>query len=197
MKKALTITLAAVLITAIFSGCSCFGVQLIRTTEPQETTAETTAETTEALVSKTEKQTEDIKTTDEFPTEGEDENNYTEPSGRWSVNVPEIWDKKGKIIESKYKKTDIVRFVYKKAYDEYEAGHVFSICTVSADKAVDVSTLPRAEEIYIDDNIQIYVDYPTDVQFGGIDGSEMESQGKEYNKLKNTVEDIIDSLNVK
>jgi hypothetical protein len=38
--------------------------------------------------------------------------------------------------------------------------------------------------------------YPTDVQYGGLDGSDMEKEAPEYNALYNTREDIIDSLEV-
>ncbi len=194
MKRIIAILAVMAMMTAVFAGCNNqeepkpteATTQKVTETETEETT-ETEEETTEATTS-----------TDEFPTEADttaaDTNNYKEPQKRWSANVPSVWDKYGKIIEDPSGK--YVKFVYKKAYDEYQAGHVFTINTVSAANKVDVTQYPHAEEVYLDKNIQIYVMYPTDVQFGGIDGSEMDTQSVEYGKLKNTTDAIIDSLKV-
>lgn len=193
MKRFLAIAITAAVLVTAFSGCSLFTIN-VEPTKPSETAAETTqaetskpAETTEA--------TQKVNTTDEFPTEGDDaENVFTEPNGRWKVTIPDVWYKYGEIKQSA--KKNYVKFVYKKASDEYGAGHVFTISTVDAADAVDVKQFPHAEEIYKDENIQIYVEYPTDVQFGGMDGSSIESDGPEYQALSETKDEIIDSLEV-
>lgn len=217
MKKIIAILSVITILATVFYGCG----EPKETTSTEATTQETTeietdTETDEITEMETESDTTEATTsTDEFPTESNDNddsnnsgdngnsddgtdtssNNYTEPGKRWSANVPtNVWDTYGEILEDASK--TYVRFVYKKAYDEYQAGHVFTIYTVDAANKVDVSTYPHAEQIYLDDNIQIYVDYPTDVQYGGIDGSEIESQGKEYKKLKDTTSGIINSIKV-
>lgn len=199
MKRIIAILAVMAMLTAVFVGCNNQEEPKPTETTTQEIT-ETETETDTEEVSETEEETTEATTsTDEFPTETEettvkDTNNYTEPQNRWSVNIPSVWDKYGKVIEDPSGK--YVKFVYKKAYDEYQAGHVFTINTVDAANKVDVTQYPHAEEVYLDKNIQIYVMYPTDVQFGGIDGSEMDTQSVEYGKLKNTTDVILDSLKV-
>lgn len=199
MKRIIAILAVMAMLTAVFVGCNNQEEPKPTETTTQEIT-ETETETETEEVSETEEETTEATTsTDEFPTETEettvvDTNNYTEPQNRWSVNIPSVWDKYGKVIEDPSGK--YVKFVYKKAYDEYQAGHVFTINTVDAANKVDVTQYPHAEEVYLDKNIQIYVMYPTDVQFGGIDGSEMDTQSVEYGKLKNTTDVILDSLKV-
>ena len=205
MKRIFTLLIISIIIMS-FAGCSMFPTFNKPTEATENTTQETTAEAT------TQEETQKVTTTDEFPTVDEDDDDvddddddtdadnvdtYTEPYGRWSVKLPEIWDELGDIVESNNNGIDYVSFVYEKAYEDYGAGRVFTICTTDADNPVDVSQLPHGEEIYLDKNIQIYVEYPTDVQYGGIDGSKMKEQKPEYDALKATVEDIIASLEVK
>lgn len=203
MKKILALLLAAAMMIVVFTSCSCF-LFTPAPTQAAETTSATEEETAEATET-TQKATQKVTSTDEFPTEGDDDNDdnddtddneghFVEPQGRWRVEVPEIWDEYGDIVVTK--NGNSVKFVYKKAYEEYKAGHVFTICTTAASNKVDVTNYPHAEEIYLDKNIQIYVLYPTDVQYGGLDGSDMEKEAPEYNALYNTREDIIDSLEV-
>ncbi len=195
MKKIVTLLIISIIIMS-FAGCSLFPTF----NKPTETTESTSKETSEETTAQQDNQK--VTTTDEFPTIDDDDDDddgtetYTEPNGRWSVKLPEVWDELGDMVVSKSSGIDYVNFVYEKAYDDYGAGRVFAICTTDADNKVDVSQLPHGEEIYLDKNIQIYVEYPTDVQFGGIDGSKMEEQKPEYDALKSTIEDIIDSLEV-
>ena len=198
MKRLFAITLLTVLMLSVFTGCSSFPFAPTPT-QPSETTQATSAETaapteTTEAAETTQEETQKVTTTDEFPTEGDEEEGYAEPQGRWSLDVPDSWYEYGDIIEES--NGNRVKFVYKKAYDEYGAGHVFTIFTKNASNAVDVTELPHAEELYLDDNIQIYVEYPTDVQFGGIDGSEIEEQAPEYGALSDMKDDIINSLEV-
>ncbi|MBR1731205.1 MAG: hypothetical protein IJ725_02080 [Ruminococcus sp.] len=193
MKRLLTVSIISLLIIVMISGCSLFPAPQ-QPTQAAETSSKVEETTTGAQTSEEETQ-QGVKTTDEFPTEGdenEDTYTYTEPQGRWSVQVPNEWDEYGEIINL----NGNVRFVYKKAYEEYGAGHVFTICTKDALNKVDVTTYPRAEEIYLDSNIQVFVEYPTDVQFGGMDGSEMDEQAPEYSALSELEEEIIDSLEI-
>lgn len=191
MKKVFAIILSAVIMSLAFSGCSFFGIRFQPKTETESTSAQTTETTTATQAPQT--TTQEIKTTDEFPTE-DDSEEFIEPQGRWKVTLPDVWDSYGDIIVSD--KGDNVRFVYEEAYEEYGAGHVFTICTNKASDKEDMTNFPHAKEIYLDKNIQIYVMYPTDVQFGGIDGSKIDEQSEEYSALYNSVEDIIKSLEV-
>ena len=117
---------------------------------------------------------------------------YTDPKGRWSVKIPNDWYKYGDVIENE----DSVKFVYKKSYTEYGAGHVFTIFTVPVEEKVNVSDYPKGKELYIDNSIQVYVLYPTDVQFGGINGENFDTEKEEYKFLSNLREEIIDSFTV-
>ena len=190
MKK-LFFTILIVIIISAFTGCSLFP-SFNQPTQATETTSQETTQT----------ETQKITTTDEFPTVDDDDNDdadsetYTEANGRWSVTLPEVWDELGDIIESSTDGIDYVRFVYEEAYEDYGAGHVFTIGTSDASNPYDVSSLPHGKEIYLDKNIQVFVEYPTDLQYGGADGSKISEQMIEYNKLKDTIDEIIDSLKV-
>lgn len=200
MKKIIAAIFATILLATTFTGCFSVG----NIPEPTQSISTTPSyDDNEDIEDETEEET----TVDEFPTYADDEDEeededtdvssdtftYTEPQGRWSVEVPNVWNELGKIVE---RSDNYIRFVYKKAYDDYGAGHVFTIGTASALDPYDVSQLPHGEEIYLDGVIQVYIEYPTDVQYGGLDGSDMATQSVEYGKLKDTINKIKDSLKI-
>ena len=122
---------------------------------------------------------------------------YTEPNGYWQVTVPDIWSELGIIVEYKDGYNSCVKFAYEDAYND-GAGHVFTIVMcVNPSDFVDVENLPHAEELYRSPDFQVYVVYPTDVQFGVYDdpsSDRFQRQKEEYGELYDTREDIIDSF---
>ena len=122
------------------------------------------------------------------------------PDGLWRVTVPEIWHDKGLFVTLEDGHTLYMKFVLKDAYYE-GAGHVFTIATVSGSaNFADVSYFPRADELYRDDEIQIYAEYPTDVQFGVYDDPSSDAfkqQQQDYQALAETKQGIIDSLTLR
>lgn len=193
MKRLLILTMAAVLSLSLLAGCSKKSSSSSSSKKSSTSVDTPTQKPAPTSQQETNSDTPSVVTRDEFPTEGDD-SIFVEPNGKWSVKIPDEWYDYGSVIENY--SDNSVRFVYKKAYNDYGAGHVFTICTVDASSAEDVSTYPRAEELYRDSDIQIFVYYPTDVQFGGMDGSTVDEDGKEYRVLSDMADGIIGSLEV-
>lgn len=203
MKKILALLLAAVFTAAVLAACGD-GEPKRRPTNATE--AATEAQTEEATEAPTEEVTEaPTEAPTEKPTQAPTEKpkatdtsfEYSDPAGAYQVTVPEIWNNTGMIVEDEYDGNELVRFVYKDAYYE-GAGNVFTIVYVNnSANIIDVSNLPHGDELYNDGSEQIYVIYPTDVQFGVYEQpgtAEFNKQQAEYSALSATREDIIKSF---
>lgn len=194
MKKIIAVFLTAVFAAAFLTACgdkSKSDTDNKKAATEKATEAATEAQTEEATEAVTEEPTEAPETDEAAFT-------YTDPAGKYQLTVPAIWNETGFIkSDTDVDGNEFVRFYYKAAYDQ-GAGHVFSIGLVEdASKMVDVTQLPHAEEIFNDGSKQVFVIYPTDVQFApnGEQGTaEFTKQQKEYTELSDTKESIIASF---
>lgn len=197
VKKIFAVLLVAVFSLMLLSACGDQSETKEKSTSSASgassaaTEKATEADTEEASEAVTEEATEAPATEDATFT-------YTDPAGKYQLTVPAIWNETGLIkSETDVDGNEFVRFYYKAAYDQ-GAGHVFSIGLVEdASKMVDVTQLPHAEEIFNDGSRQVFVIYPTDVQFApnSVQGTdEFTKQQNEYSALSETKESIIASF---
>lgn len=195
MKKILVFLLITVFTLTLLTAC---GDKPKSDTDKKAATEKATEAVTEAEP-ETEEETEaPTEAETEKPRATDTEFTYTDPAGVYQLTVPTIWNDTGLIAdETDVDGNECVRFFYKAAYDQ-GAGHVFTVVLVrDPSKIVDITQLPHAEDIFNDGKMQVYVMYPTDVQFAPYDEpgtGDFNKQQAEYEALSKTRESIIDSF---
>jgi len=190
----------ALLLTLVIALCaSACSVNVNVGSSYTEPTEETEPEPTEAPTKAPTEPPTEAPTAAPKPTPTQPANAfyYTSPSGHWRVTVPNQWKKTGKIVEYIKDSVYTAQFVHRGAYAK-GAGHIFTIVTVEGTKNfVNVSQYPHAETIIKTGGVQVYVIYPTDVQFGvGVKAGSAayKQQQREYQALANTRQSILDSF---
>ncbi len=207
MKKILALLLVVVFAAALLTACGDGNPKHRPQTATEATEKATEKPTEKPTEAATEAPTEPpTEPPTEAPTEAPTEKpqalntafSYTDPDGEFTLTVPAIWNETGMILEEDDGSGhEMIRFVYKDAYYQ-GAGTVFSIVVIDDPSAfVDVTMLPHAEELYKDDSTQIFVNYPTDVQFSVYEQpgtAEFQRQQAEYTALNQTRQGVIDSF---
>ena len=197
MKKTLALLLAAVLFAVMLTAC---GDKSEKKTDPPAATEKAAETVTEALTEEPTEEATEAPTGEqtEAPAAADSAFTYTDPAGIYQLTVPVIWNETGLIKEE----TDVdgnecVRFYYKASYEQ-GAGHVFSVILVDdPSKIIDVTQMPHSEDLFNDGKRQVYVMYPTDVQFAPYDepgSADFNKQQAEYSALYETRQGIIDSF---
>ena len=191
MRRITAILLAIVFIAALL--CACDDTK----PDPDASTAEPTEKATEKAADDPTDAPTDVPTEASEPADSTFV--YTDPSGAYQLDVPERWNDTGMIVAEENEGYEIVAFVYKDAYEQ-GAGRVFTIVKISdAANITDVSELPHAEELYNDGTMQVFVNYPTDVQFAPYDepgSAESDRQYEEYRVLSEMRDGIIGSFRI-
>ena len=203
MKRIIAIILAALMTVALLTACGEEDAKTRTATETQKATEAPTEATAAPTEAPTEAPTDaPTEAPTEAPTKApaqETDFLYNDPSGLYQLTVPVIWNATGLIVEDEYQGHEAVKFVYQDAYYQ-GAGRVFTVIYID-DPAdfVDVTQWPHAEELFNNGSIQVFVDYPTDVQWGVYEQpgtSEFNKQQAEYNALKDTTRSILDSFTI-
>lgn len=184
MKKAFSLLIAVAIAVVVCTGCT----GAMYDTEATTPATEAPAPATDAPVIET--QAPVIETEAPAPA---GYFTYTDPYYGWTVQVPEVWHTYGMIVEDN--ENDADRFMYKDAYLNDNAGHVFTI--VNTTSPIDTTQLPHGGELYNDGSLQVYWWAATDVQFGvsySPDTAEFQRQADEYGQLSETRDEILYSF---
>lgn len=168
------------------------------TTAPVSTAAPTTAPPTTAAPTTAAPTTAPPTTAP--PTTASDGRYHNTEYG-WSVEVPDAWYTYGTIVESSSSQSGHLgstRFLYKEAFQEMNAGHVFTIYAVPAGSKNDDGNTggnPSGGFLGRNDKYAYYWWKATDVQYGS-NSSEMERQSAEYKTLSDMRQTILDSFKI-
>lgn len=113
---------------------------------------------------------------------------YTNRKYGWSVDVPEVWNEYGYIIE--YDDTGKVEFKHEASFfsDYHLTGDIFSMVTLPAGSTFYTANGSTGTDIYQDDENMVCWDKPSDVQ------TDYENYKDEIEQLKETRDRILESF---
>ncbi|MBQ3417093.1 MAG: hypothetical protein IJH32_04590 [Ruminococcus sp.] len=194
MKKPLIILL---IIAVAVSLCACAEKADAEPTAPATETAALTEKPAETVTeapteTPTEKHAERTYTvitqsTGETPETNDGYFTYTNNKYGWSVDIPEVWNEYGMIVE--YDDTGEVAFKHEESFfSEYHlSGNIFSLVTLPAGSTFYTANGSTGTDIYQDDEYMVCWDKPSDVQ------TDLHFED-EINQLKDTREQILESF---